>query len=100
VLEMSRMVKEVFLQQNAFSDDDAYSSLEKTGALLDALLSFYDESQIAINQGVELMAILDDPIKEEISRLREVNSEGFTPKKEAVMENMKSALQKLVAAAE
>lgn len=100
VLEMSRMVKEVFLQQNAFSDDDAYSSLEKTGALLDALMSFYDECHEALNQGVELMMILDDPIKEEISRLREVNSEGFTPKKEAVMDNMKAALQKLIAAAE
>ena len=100
VLELSRMVKEVFLQQNAFSDDDAYSSLEKTGGLLDALMSFYDECHVALGQGVELMTILDDPIKEAISRLREVNSEGFSAKKDVVMDNMKSAIQKLVQAAE
>ena len=100
VLELSRMVKEVFLQQNAFSDDDAYSSLEKTGGLLDALMSFYDECHNALTQGVELMTILEDPIKEEISRLREVNSDGFVAKKDVVMENMKAAIQKLIETAE
>lgn len=98
VLELSRMVKEVFLQQNAFSDDDAYSSLEKTGGLLDALMSFYDECRVALDAGVQLINILDDPIREEISRLREVNSEGFVPKKEAVTNDMKAALQKLIEA--
>lgn len=98
VLELSRMVKEVFLQQNAFSDDDAYSSLEKTGGLLDALMSFYDECRVALDAGVQLMSILDDPIKEEISRLREVNSEGFVPKKDVVMNEMKAAVQKFIEA--
>ena len=99
VLELSRMVKEVFLQQNAFSDDDAYSSLEKTGGLLDALMSFYDECRAALEAGVQLMNILDDPIREEISRLREVNSEGFIAKKDQVTNAMKSAIQKLIEAA-
>ena len=98
VLELSRMVKEVFLQQNAFSDDDAYSSLEKTGGLLDALMSFYDECKLALDAGVLLMSILDDPVKEEISRLREVNSDGFVPKKDIVMNEMKAAVQKLIEA--
>ncbi len=98
VLELSRMVKEVFLQQNAFSEDDAYSSLEKTGGLLDALMSFYDECRVALEAGVQLANILDDPIREEISRLREVNSDGFVPKKEEVTNEMKAALQKLIEA--
>lgn len=95
VLELSRMVKEVFLQQNAFSDDDAYSSLEKTGGLLDALMSFYDECRAALDNGVQLASILDNPVREEISRLREVNSEGFMSKQEVVVNEMKAALQKL-----
>ena len=95
VLELSRMVKEVFLQQNAFSDDDAYSSLEKTGGLLDALMSFYDECRAALDNGVQLMTILDNPVREEISRLREVNSEGFMGKQQVVVGEMKTVLQKL-----
>ncbi len=98
VLEMARMVKESFLQQNAFSDDDAYSSLEKTGGLLEALMQFNNECSDALHQGVELVTLLADPCKEEISRLREQNSEGFTAKKETVIEEMKAAVQGLIEA--
>ena len=68
VLEMARMIKESFLQQNAFSDDDAYSSFEKTGHLLEALMAFYGECQLALTQGVSLEALLEHPIREEVAR--------------------------------
>jgi len=95
VLEIARMIKEVFLQQNAFSDDDAYSSLEKTGHLLDALLSFNDECKAVLDSGVALMTIMESPVREEIARLRNLNSEGFVAKKETVVSDMKAAMQKL-----
>ena len=96
VLEISRMIKEVFLQQNAFSDDDAYSSLEKTGGLLEALMLFYEECGASLEQGIQLEALLELPVREEVARLRELNSEGFTPKKEKVVAEMKAAVQALV----
>jgi V/A-type H+-transporting ATPase subunit A len=95
VLEIARMIKEVFLQQNAFSDDDAYSSLEKTGHLLDALLTFNDECKAALEAGVALMTIMESTVREEIARLRNLNSEGFVAKKETVVSDMKAAMQKL-----
>jgi len=95
VLEISRMVKEVFLQQNAFSDDDAYSSLDKTGHLLDALMIFNEECKGALDAGVPLETIMAHPVREELSRLREVNSEGFVSKKETVVSEIKAAMQKL-----
>jgi V/A-type H+-transporting ATPase subunit A len=95
ILEISRMIKEVFLQQNAFSDDDAYSSLDKTHGLLDAVLTFYEECQAALVREVQLNTLLSHPIREEVARLRELNSDGFVEKKVAVMEKMKAALQKL-----
>jgi V/A-type H+-transporting ATPase subunit A len=98
VLDMARMVKESFLQQNAFSDDDAFSSLEKTGALLDALITFYRESEKTIAQGVPLVNIMAHPVREKVARLRELNPEGFVAKKDAVMAEMKAALQGLVEA--
>ncbi|MDK1021614.1 MAG: V-type ATP synthase subunit A [Candidatus Hydrogenedentes bacterium] len=96
VLEMARMVKETFLQQNAFSDDDAYSSLDKTGHLIEALMLFYAECESALSAGVTLESILSHPIREEVSRLRELNPEGFVEKKEKVVQEMKAALQGLV----
>ncbi len=96
VLEISRMIKEVFLQQNAFSDDDAYSSLEKTGHLLDALMAFNDECINALNQEVPLSKLMDMACREEISRLREANSNGFEGVKTKVMEQMKSEMATLL----
>lgn len=95
VLEFARMLKENFLQQNAFSDDDAYSSLEKTGGLLDALLIFYEECQAALEKGAQLSALLESPAREAVARLKEENSEGFTPKKEQVVATIKTTLQGL-----
>jgi V/A-type H+-transporting ATPase subunit A len=99
ILEIARMIKESFLQQNAFSEDDAYSSLEKTGGLMDALMQFYEESQNAVSQGVPLVTLLNHPSREEISRLRELNSEGFVAKKDKVVLEMKAGLQNLVESA-
>ena len=96
ILEFSRMLKESFLQQNAYSDDDAYSSLEKTGHLLDGLLSFYEACQEALGQGVLLNNLLSSPAREKVARLRELNSEGFADKKKQVVDEMKAAIQGLV----
>ena len=96
VLEMARMIKENFLQQNAFSDDDAYSSLEKTGGMLDALLQFSDQCREAVSQGVLLKTLLELPEREDVARLREINSAEFVAKKDVVMEKMKAAVAGLI----
>ncbi len=96
LLEVSRMIKEAFLQQNAYSDDDAYSSLEKTAGIMEALLSFNAECGAALSEGVQLDTLLALPVRESVARLREINSEGFVPKKDAVMAKVKAAVQGLV----
>lgn len=98
VLEMARMMKESFLQQNAFNDDDAYSSLEKTGGLLEALVGFYRACEAALDDGALLTNIMAHPVREKVSRLREQNPEGFTAKKDAVMSEVKTAMQELIEA--
>jgi V/A-type H+-transporting ATPase subunit A len=92
VLEAAKMIREVFLQQNAFSDNDAYSSLEKTGGLLGALLAFYREAQAVISEEVSLNRILELPVREDLARLREVPNEGFEEQKQRVVEAMKTEL--------
>ncbi|MCP4639811.1 MAG: V-type ATP synthase subunit A [bacterium] len=92
VLEVARMVREVFLQQNAFSDNDAYSSLEKTGGLLSALMTFRNEAEELIGADVPLQQILDLPVRENVARLRDVASEGFSAHAEATVAEMRSAL--------
>ncbi len=90
ILETGKMVREVFLQQNAFSDNDAFSSLEKTGGLLETLLEFYDLSKNAIENGVTLNRIMALPVREDIARLRNESNADFAEKRATVCARMRT----------
>jgi V/A-type H+-transporting ATPase subunit A len=45
------MIREDFLQQNAFVDEDSYSSYEKQGALLSLILEYGDLCKAALARG-------------------------------------------------
>lgn len=77
ILEVSRMIREGFLQQNAFSPVDASCSLEKQYGMLKAFLSFYSKCKDKIDRGVEIETLLDLPIREDVSRLKEVDEDKF-----------------------
>ncbi len=96
ILEVSRMIREVFLQQNAFSDNDAYCSLDKNAGLLRALLDFYEESRKVLEQGVSLNRLLDLPIREDIARLRDVGNNEFAERRDDVVANMRGQLNGLI----
>ncbi len=94
-LEVSRMIREVFLQQNAFSENDAFCSLEKNAGIQEALMAFYDESKKLVDQEISLQRILDLPVREDVSRLRDEPNDGFAAKKDATIAEMKRALAEL-----
>ncbi|HNR30556.1 MAG TPA: V-type ATP synthase subunit A [Candidatus Hydrogenedentes bacterium] len=97
VLEIARMLREMFLQQNAFSKSDMFCGLEKMGGLLDILLNFHEACRETLKREVPLSRVLDLPIREEISRLRDMSNEEFPAKKADVQERMKQALAGLQA---
>ena len=51
-LEVSKSLREDFLQQNAFHEIDTYCSLPKQFKILKLILGFYDEAKKALNNGV------------------------------------------------
>ncbi|MFA6240681.1 MAG: V-type ATP synthase subunit A [Candidatus Hydrogenedentales bacterium] len=95
ILEVARMIREVFLQQNAFSDDDAHCSLEKAGALMEALIEFAESAKHVIEQGVTLNRVLELPVREKIARLREEPNEKSVARQKVVLEEMRHALADL-----
>ncbi|NLC33708.1 MAG: V-type ATP synthase subunit A, partial [Erysipelothrix sp.] len=44
-LEVARMIREDFLQQNAFQDEDTYTSYEKQALMLEMIITFYKSSK-------------------------------------------------------
>ncbi|MGR3310083.1 MAG: V-type ATP synthase subunit A [Candidatus Brocadiales bacterium] len=78
ILEAARMIREGFLQQNAFSTVDAACSLQKQYGMLKAFLTFYVKCKEKIDKGVQVDTVLDLPIREDVSRLKEVPEEEFS----------------------
>ncbi len=95
VLEAAKMTREVFLQQNAFSDNDAYSSLVKTGGILEALHVFYQECRALLDRGVVLKRLLELSIREDLARLREVPESEFAEHQRALLDSMRETLAHL-----
>ena len=65
-LEVARLIREFFLQQNAFHDVDMYCELKKTYMLLKTILHYADLSYAALDNGVKAQTILEVKSKNKI----------------------------------
>ncbi|HEY6102631.1 MAG TPA: V-type ATP synthase subunit A [bacterium] len=76
IIEAGKMLREDFLQQNAFTDD-AHSPLARSYGMLKAIVRFYDESLEALKRGMLLDEILNLKQIEEIARFKDVPKDQF-----------------------
>ena len=95
VLETTRMLREDFLQQFAFSDVDAFCSLRKQYLMLKIILTYYDCLEEVLVQGVPLRQATEHPIKNEIARMKEIPSEEAEEKLADLLERMQRELRSL-----
>lgn len=72
ILEVTRMIREDFLQQSAYHDVDSFCPLEKQYWMLQVILSFYDRVNQAMGKGVPLTKILKLSVKADIGRMKEL----------------------------
>ncbi|HIH22545.1 TPA: V-type ATP synthase subunit A [Candidatus Micrarchaeota archaeon] len=75
VLLVTRMLREDYLQQNAYSDIDARCSLQKQYAMLKTVLRFYERTLGALDLGAQLKRIVDLPSRVKIGRMKEITEE-------------------------
>jgi len=95
-LEITKSLREDFLQQNAFHEVDTYCSLPKQFKMLKLILSFYDEAQRGLKEGVYLDEILALPAREKITRAKNI-SEKELDSFDKIEEEVKEAISKLIA---
>jgi len=69
-LEAARVLKEDFLQQNAFHDIDAFCSPRKQTAMLRNIFDLYDKMQELHGAGVDLRAITEMDIFDKVARMK------------------------------
>ena len=76
-LEVARMIREDFLQQNAFTDIDGYSSYDRQAKLLTLILGYEKLCRVAIAQGAEAGKLFTIPAREQIGRAKSVPVEEY-----------------------
>ena len=69
-LEVSRLIREELLQQNAFHEVDKYCPINKSNDLIDLVLHFKEEASKALEKGVPVSNIIDSKTKYQIADVR------------------------------
>ncbi|MCX9013991.1 MAG: ATP synthase subunit A [Candidatus Methanoperedens sp.] len=69
-LEIARMIREYFLQQNAFHEVDTFCPMDKQYKLLKAITTWGDKAQTALESGVPMPDILKLESKDELAKVK------------------------------
>ncbi|MDD5340465.1 MAG: V-type ATP synthase subunit A [Candidatus ainarchaeum sp.] len=72
VLMVTRMLREDYLQQNAYSDVDARCEVKKQYLMLRAIMKFWEHVSNALDTGVQLKKISELPVRTKIGRMKEI----------------------------
>lgn len=72
VLKVADMIKNGFLQQNAFDDVDKYCSIEKEIFILDLIMQYYKRALNCLKKGALLQNVANLPVCDEIVRIKMV----------------------------
>ena len=85
-LEVARMIREYFLQQNAFHDVDTYSDLNLQYAMTRGILSFQEEAKKAIAGGAGLEEVVNVQARTDLMRGR--FEDGYADRIEGLVAEM------------
>ena len=95
-LESARSIREDFLQQNAFEDEDCYTALDKQYALMGLIFEFEDKARRAIADGADIEKLSNLPVRERIGRFKAVPYATFKAEAEKIAAEMTAQMDKLV----
>ena len=99
LLEITKSLREDYLQQNAFDAVDTFTSREKQFEMLQTILLFHDEGQKALELGAYLTEIYQgtERLRDKIARMKylpEDDLEGIRKLESEIKDTMKEILQK------
>jgi V/A-type H+-transporting ATPase subunit A len=94
-LEAAQIVREDFLQQNAFSDTDSYTPLAKQARLMQLILRYYELGKGAIANGAALRDVFEMSAREKLGRAKDVSNETFMKDYDEIEALMESEITKL-----
>ncbi len=70
VIEIARVVRVGFLQQNAYHKDDTYVPLDKQFRMMEIILTLYDKCKKVVASGIPVSAITETGIFEKVIKMK------------------------------
>ena len=77
IIEVGRILREDFLQQNGFHEIDAYCSMRKAQGIMQMVTTFHREADAGLKAGIPIDDIIQNPVLGKIARARYVAEERF-----------------------
>ena len=94
-LEAAESIREDFLQQNAYHEQDTYASLAKQNLMLKMVLHFYNEGLRGLKNGVYLKDILALEVRDRIARAKYLEEKDIE-KINSINTEMTTAIEELM----
>lgn len=70
ILEIAKVIRIGFLQQNAFHKDDTCVPMEKQFKMMDLILYLYKKSRSLVSMGMPMSVLKEDPIFDKIISIK------------------------------
>ena len=96
-LETARIIREDFLQQNAFADVDSYSSHDRQRRLLGLVLDYDTLCREAIERGADLNALFAIPARDRIGRAKSVDADEYADIYTSISQEMAAQIEEIAA---
>jgi V/A-type H+-transporting ATPase subunit A len=94
IIEVGRIIREDFLQQNGFHEIDAYCSMGKAQGIMRMITRFHHQADKALKAGTPIDDIIQHPVLEKIARARYISEEGFGDTLEALLSEIDDAFRR------
>ncbi|MFW6071959.1 MAG: V-type ATP synthase subunit A [Thermoplasmatota archaeon] len=94
-LQAARIIREDFLQQNAFHDVDTYCSPEKQFRMLQTMMEYYDISSDLVDEGTSVDKLQQMDIVEKLSRMSNIPSDDYDERFDEIEMEMNQEFEEL-----
>ena len=94
IIEVGRILREDFLQQNGFHEIDAYCSMKKDHGMMRMVTALYQAAETALKEGVSVDEIIQNPVVQKIARARYTPEKDFQTYLEGVLKEIEAAFKK------
>ena len=91
-LEIAKMLREDFLQQNSFVDIDSYSEYDRQARMLAMIRQYEDLCRDAADKGGSLNDLFGIPVREKIGRAKSVKADEYKEAYNAISKEMEDQI--------